>query len=101
MSLVTCERSPARVDRPDWPGLGPLRWPYVTFDREEIALAADHAVCLTDDGAFWEYDGRRFLVTDAGGCTWRMPAARGEDVPRGPWRHVPACTCESCRLGNT
>jgi hypothetical protein len=100
MSPMMCERTLQGTERPDWPGLGPLRWPYLVFDREEVALSAVPAVCLTDDGLFWEYDGRRFLVTDADTGVWRAPAVAGGDVPSGPWRHVPCCTCESCRLGN-
>ena len=98
MSLTTCDRTPRRTERPDWPGLGPLRWPYLEFDREEVALLGEPAVCLTADGVFWEFDGRSFLVTDPDAGTWRAPAGPGI-VPPGPWRHVPSCTCESCRLG--
>ena len=100
MSLTTCERTLTRTDRPDWPGLGPLRWPYVVFDRREVELAGERAVCLSEDGVLWEYDGRHFLGTDPEAGTWRAPAGTEGVVPSGPWRHLPGCTCESCRLGN-
>ena len=50
--------------------------------------------------SFWEYDGRRFLVTDVIAGAWRKPAGDLDEIPPGPWRHVPACVCEACRLGN-
>jgi hypothetical protein len=100
MSSTTCGPTAARSGRLEWPGRGPLRWPYQEFSLAEVALGAEPAVCLADDGAFWEYDGRRFLSTDADAGTWRTLAETRGDVPVGPWRHVPACTCEVCRLGN-
>ena len=72
----------------------------MVFDREEVVLAGEHAVCLSEDGVFWEYDGRRFLVTDSEAGTWRTPAGAEGVVPSGHWRHLPGCACESCRLGN-
>ena len=51
----------ARADRLEWPCLGPLRWPYLAFAREELLLHREPAVCLTAEGVYWEYDGRRFL----------------------------------------
>jgi hypothetical protein len=90
----------ARADRLEWPVLGPLRWPYLVFSREEVLLHREPAVCLTPDGVYWEYDGRRFLVTDAIAGAWRKPARDLDGVPRGSWRHVPACVCEACRLGS-
>jgi hypothetical protein len=100
MSTTMCGRTAARPGRPEWPGLGRLRWPYQDFSLEEIVLGTEPAVCLSDDGVFWEYDGSRFLSTDADAGTWRTLAEALGDVPPGPWRHVPACTCEVCRLSN-
>jgi hypothetical protein len=99
MSTTICDTE-ARSGRREWPGLGPLRWPYQAFSLEEVVLAADPAVCLAADGVFWEYDGSRFLATDARAGSWRTLAEVLEGIPSGPWRHVPACTCEVCRLGN-
>lgn len=87
----------ARSGRPD---LGPLRWPYLAFDREEVAGAEEQAVCASRGGVLWEYDGRRFLITHIVAGVWRRPATPGDVVPPGPWRHLPACACEVCRLGN-
>lgn len=101
MSLSpTSRRSAPRADSLEWPDLGPLRWPYLCFTCREFLLAAYPAVCLAEDGVFWEYDGPRFLVTDGGAGTWRRPAGDREDVPCGPWRHVLACVCDACRLGD-
>jgi len=101
MSLSSsCTGTTAHADRLEWPELGPLRWPYLAFAREEVPLHGEPAVCLTKDGVFWEYDGRRFLLTDVIAGAWRKPAGGMDDVPPGPWRHVPACVCEACRLGN-
>jgi hypothetical protein len=90
----------ARADRLEWPDLGPLRWPYLAFAREELLLHREPAVCLTTEGVCWEYDCRRFLITDVIAGTWRKPAGDLEEIPPGPWRHVTACACEACRLGN-
>jgi hypothetical protein len=100
MSTSTYEPTAGRTVRPEWPGLGPARWPYLRFTLEEVVLGAEPAVCVADDGVLWEYDGSRFLSTNADTGTWRTLATAIEDVPSGPWRHVPACTCEVCRLGN-
>jgi hypothetical protein len=100
MSTTTCGCTAVRPGRLEWPGLGPLHWPYLDFSLAEVVLAAEPAVCLTEDGVFWEYDGCRFLSTDADAGTWRTLAEALEDIPSGPWRHVPPCTCEVCRLGN-
>ena len=101
MSLcLSTAHSAARADRLEWPDLGPLRWPYLAFLREEVLLHQEPAVCHAGDGVFWEYDGRRFLVTDVMAGAWRKPARDLGDVPPGPWRHVPACACEACRLAN-
>ena len=101
MSLSpSCLRTTARADHLEWPDLGPLRWPYLAFAREELLLHREPAVCRTQDGMFWEYDGRRFLVTDVTAGAWRRPAGDLDEIPPGPWRHVPACACEACRLGN-
>ena len=41
MSLcLSAAHSAARADRLEWPDLGPLRWPYLAFLREEVAPAS-------------------------------------------------------------
>jgi hypothetical protein len=101
MSLApSCVRTTARADRLEWPDPGPLRWPYLAFHREDVLLAREPAVCVTKAGVLWEYDGRRFLRTDVIAGAWRKPARDPEAVPPGPWRHVPACVCEACRLAD-
>ena len=99
MSSTMCDTA-ARPGGLQWPGLGPLRWPYQAYSLGEVVLGAEPAVCLAGDGVFWEYDGCRFLSTDADAGTWRTLQEALEEVPSGPWRHVPGCTCEVCRLGN-
>ena len=101
MSLSpTCEQSETH-DRPTaWPDPGPLRWPYLAYDLPDVSASAVSAVCLTKAGVLWEYDGERFLLTDILTGAWRRPAVRGDAAPPGPWRHLPACVCEACRLGN-
>ena len=93
-------RTSARPDRLEWADLGPPRWPYLSLDRVELLLDREPAVCLMADGVFWEFDGRRFLVTDVIAGAWRKPAGDQDEIPSGPWRHVPACACEACRLGD-
>ena len=101
MSLSpTCTQGEPRTDPMVWPDLGPLRWPYLAFDLPDIAASAEPAACLTKAGVLWEYDGERFLVTDIVAGAWRRPAEGREAAPPGPWRHLPACICEPCRLGN-
>jgi hypothetical protein len=101
---MTLCRSTAHTDahahRLEWPDIGPLRWPYLAFLRDEVLLHREPAVCLTPSGVLWEYDGRRFLVTDVIAGAWRRPAKDLGDVPPGPWRHEAACVCEACRLAN-
>jgi hypothetical protein len=100
MSLcLSSAGSAARADRLECPDPGPLRWPYLVFTSEDVVLLGQPAVCRPSEGVYWEYDGRRFLFTDLAAGTWRKPAGAGRDAPPGPWRHVPACTCEPCRLG--
>jgi hypothetical protein len=100
MSLCpSSTRGVVRADRLEWPEPGPLRWPYLAFTREDVLALGEPAVCRARDGVYWEYDGRRFFVTDLFTGTWRTPAGDARDVPPGPWRHGPACTCEACRLG--
>jgi hypothetical protein len=92
-------RGAGRADRLEWSEPGPLRWPYLDFSLEDVLFLGQPAVCRATDGVYWEYDGRRFLVTDLVAGAWRKPAGDPEDTPPGPWRHMPACTCEACRLG--
>jgi hypothetical protein len=100
MAPMTCLERGGRPVSLERPGLGPLRWPYQCFTLAEIVLSAEPAVCLADDGAAWEFDGCRFLSPDADAGAWRTLAEAIEDLPSGPWRHTPSCTCEVCRLGN-
>ena len=101
MSLcLSSTRGAGRADRLEWPEPEPLRWPYLAFSREDILFLRQPAVCRENDGAYWEYDGRRFLVTDLVAGSWRRPVGDPSEIPPGPWRHVPACTCEACRLGD-
>ena len=60
---------------------------------------SEPAVCLTKDGVFWEYDGRRFSSPTWSPARGASPRETWTSSP-GPWRHVPACVCEACRLGN-
>lgn len=99
MSRQPCGPKPGQAERPERTELGPLRWPYVVFCRDEVTKVGEPAVCHAVDGKSWEYDGRRFLATDPVAGTRRTTPDVGI-VPIGPWRHVPGCTCESCRLGD-
>jgi len=99
LSLMSCTHDTGAVSVA-WPDVGSLRWPYVAFDRDTIATDAVPAVCVTKTGALWEYDGERFLLTDVVADVRRRPTADPAAVPPGPWRHLPACACEVCRLGN-
>jgi hypothetical protein len=100
MSLcLSSARGAGRAVRREWPEPEPLRWPYLVFTREDVRFLEQPAVCRVTDGVYWEYDGRRFLVTDLVAGTWHELAADPGEIPPGPWRHVPACTCEACRLG--
>ena len=101
MSLSpACAHDQIRIGPANWPDPGPLRWPYLAFDLLAVGAGAEPAVCHTPGGVLWEYDGERFLVTDVVAGAWRRPAGSADAAPPGPWRHLPACVCEACRLGN-
>ena len=87
------------VDQRRWVAGGRLRWPFLAFEREDIATGVEPAACSTQQGVLWEYDGERFLRSDIISGVFREPAACTADVPPGPWRHLPGCVCEACRLG--
>ncbi len=83
-----------------WPEEQTLRWPYLAFAREAVAADTLPAVCPTPTGALWEFDGRRFHVTDVIDGVRRRPADDVALVPPGPWLHLAGCACELCRLGS-
>lgn len=76
----------------------PLRWPYLVFDKGSLVGAGEMAYHRAVDGTLWEYIDGTFRFGGPDDACRRLSTFA--EAPAGPWRHLPGCVCEACRLGD-